>query len=177
MLTYRTASGHEFLIDEEDAKTVTPYSWYISKAGYVVSNVYQGTENGRKVRKKLRLQRLIMNAPSGFDVDHINHNKLDNRRVNLEIVTPEENMRRMHQYYKKNPKLGQPGKGGGRKQGMTVAHQGVVYVPPMRKWRVMLLNEIIGWAATKDEGRALRDSMIQEYKKDGRITKVLGKKR
>lgn len=44
-------------------------------------------------RVRLALHRLIMSAPQGFEVDHINHNRLDNRKANLRLCTRSENSR------------------------------------------------------------------------------------
>ena len=38
-----------------------------------------------------KLHRIIMNAPEGTDVDHINGNQLDNRRCNLRICSRSQN--------------------------------------------------------------------------------------
>lgn len=50
------------------------------------------------VRHVYRVHSLVMLAfagrcPEGMEINHINGNKWDNRRVNLEYVTPKENMR------------------------------------------------------------------------------------
>ena len=76
---FYTRNGEEFYVDTEDIEIVKQYTWCIAK-GYVINN------------DGILLHRLIMNAPSNKDIDHINHNKLDNRKCNLRIVFDYENM-------------------------------------------------------------------------------------
>lgn len=40
----------------------------------------------------IRMHRLITDAPPGLEVDHIDHNGLNNRRSNLRLVTHQQNM-------------------------------------------------------------------------------------
>ncbi len=72
------------IIDEEDYKIVGNYKWYLSDQGYALSTI-KG--------KNIRMHKLIMNTPSDMVTDHKNHNRLDNRRINLRIVTQKENAR------------------------------------------------------------------------------------
>jgi hypothetical protein len=69
------------LIDPEDADLVLSYTWHVRASdGYVVGSGY-------KV-KRIALHNLIMDVCSGdTPVDHINRNKLDNRRSNLRVTT------------------------------------------------------------------------------------------
>lgn len=76
---FYTHNNEKFYIDVKDVDLVKQYTWCINK-GYVVN------------RDGILLHRLITNPPSNMDVDHINHNKLDNRRCNLRIVFDYENM-------------------------------------------------------------------------------------
>ena len=89
------------LVDAQDNWLLQKYHWYISSNGYVVA---QETGKTHKTRKKLYLQRLIMNPPEGKQVDHINLNKLDNRRINLRVATESQN--KMNRKAQKNNKLG-----------------------------------------------------------------------
>lgn len=83
----------EFLYDKEDQSIVDSYNWAIGRNGYVVSSKYV-KGSGRKNQKNISLyfHRLITNAPKGKVIDHINRNKLDNRKENLRVCTQRENM-------------------------------------------------------------------------------------
>ena len=70
-------------VDGEDYDTYSKTPKFLSKDGYAYVIV---KENG-KWRNRL-LSRLIIKAKTGFFVDHINGNKLDNRKINLRICTP-----------------------------------------------------------------------------------------
>lgn len=75
------------LIDTEDYKRVKNYRWCLDANGYVMTN-------NKLERTSIKLHRLILNIEnSKFHTDHINHNPLDNRRVNLRICTCSENVR------------------------------------------------------------------------------------
>ena len=59
------------LIDLDDVKIVKQHKWYLKSTGYAHND---------KVGK---LHRFIMNCPDDLVVDHINHNRLDNRKENF----------------------------------------------------------------------------------------------
>jgi len=71
----------KFLIDKEDIGILGDKFWYLQNTGYVNN------------KKGIPLHRLIMNCPKGKYIDHINGNKLDNRKANLRICTNAENLR------------------------------------------------------------------------------------
>lgn len=78
------------MVDKEDYEKFSRYRWRMNKNGYVMSSFW---EEG-KVKTKT-LHRLIMEAPKGFDVDHIDHNRLNNMKSNLRLTTRSENMMNM----------------------------------------------------------------------------------
>ena len=81
-----TFKNEPFYFDLEDYDKIQQYSWSIDTEGYVVSNKFNG-----KYNTSIKIHRLIMQCESDKMVDHINHNKSDNRKANLRIVTNQQN--------------------------------------------------------------------------------------
>lgn len=78
----------EIIVDADIAKDVRNRMWCLDGGGYAVANV------GHTL---IRLHDYVMaktcgKKPEGCYVDHINHDKLDNRRQNLRFVTPAESV-------------------------------------------------------------------------------------
>jgi hypothetical protein len=69
--------GKVTLVDDADYEWLSMWRWEY-QSGYAVRK-----EDGRTIR----MHREITDCPPGFDVDHINRNRLDNRRSNLRVVT------------------------------------------------------------------------------------------
>lgn len=79
--------GQVALIDNEDYELVSQYKWNCLKIGYASTSV-----GGRKNKKMLYMHRVIMRLTnSKLSVDHINKNKLDNRKINLRVCTHKQN--------------------------------------------------------------------------------------
>ena len=78
------------LVDDEDYEMVSGFKWHYDN-GYAKHHHYIKTVKGRPITKKVFIHSLIMNTPKGMDTDHIDGNRLDNRRNNLRICTRREN--------------------------------------------------------------------------------------
>lgn len=77
------------LVDAVDYESVSKYTWTAlttSRSNYAV----RGYRIGGKSQMDL-LHRVIMNAPSGMQVDHIDSNGLNCRRGNMRVCTVKQN--------------------------------------------------------------------------------------
>ena len=72
----------ETIVDEKDYYKLIQFKWRLHKSGYVLGKI----EN-----KDVYLHRHIMKYYGKKYIDHINNNKLDNKKENLRIVTPQQN--------------------------------------------------------------------------------------
>ena len=88
----RVRKPADMLVDDDCKWLVEKFHWVLDRYGYAITRAYFG-EPGRKKQSHILFHRVIANALPGQIVDHINRNKLDNRRANLRIVTPHESAR------------------------------------------------------------------------------------
>lgn len=100
------------IVDDDDFERLSQWLWYCAGEGYAVRNQ---TIEGKNTL--ILMHRDIMNAPEGVQVDHINGNKLDNRKENLRLCTIAENSR--NRSTQKNNNSG---------------YKGVVWHKPNKKW-------------------------------------------
>ncbi len=80
------------LVDDEDADLVGGVRWHLYQ-GYARRSLNSGPTGKRVVRPLLMHRHILGLVPGdGLTVDHINRNRLDNRRENLRVVTYAQNM-------------------------------------------------------------------------------------
>jgi len=80
------SQGKETVIDGDDVLKVLNYKWHHSY-GYAVGSCIG--DDGK--RRTIFLHRVIMDTPEGMFTDHINGDRLDNRKSNLRICTMQQN--------------------------------------------------------------------------------------
>lgn len=86
MKKIKLTKGKVALIDNEDFEMVNKWKWSFN-GSYAVRGEYLGRVDGKDKYKRIYLHRVINKTPLGLETDHINKNKLDNRRKNLRSVT------------------------------------------------------------------------------------------
>ena len=74
--------GKVSLVDDEDYETVNKFKWYFDSVGYATITTY---------RNRIRMHRFILNPKKNQIVDHVNGDRLDNRRCNLRLCTRRQN--------------------------------------------------------------------------------------
>jgi hypothetical protein len=89
------------------------------------------------------MHRLIMQAPKGMVVDHINGNGLDNRRCNLRLCTPAQNRRNRHKH------------AGGRSRFLGVS-------PCGDKWNARVAGRYLGLFDDEVEAAKARDRKARQ---------------
>ena len=83
--------GKFTLVDDEDYDFLMRWKWQYMNVGYAGRSKYAGMKNGKEFNECLYIHRLVTNAEKGFEVDHIDHDKLNNQKKNLRVVTSSQN--------------------------------------------------------------------------------------
>lgn len=82
--------GKFALVDAEDYEWLMGYKWMFNSGGYAI--------------RYTPMHRAIIDAPTHLVVDHINGNRLDNRKCNLRICTRAENHRNTKGHHNRSAK-------------------------------------------------------------------------
>jgi len=80
------------IVDDEYFTELNKFKWHFN-CGYACRWVYP---DGKAVKK--RMHRVLTKASEELEVDHINQNKLDNRKNNLRLCTKAENRMNRSKY-------------------------------------------------------------------------------
>jgi hypothetical protein len=80
--------GKKAIVDDEDYELLNSHKWHYTIRGYARRHIPSPDGRGQKT---IYMHRLIVNIPEGKEVDHVNRDKLDNRKSNLRICTHSEN--------------------------------------------------------------------------------------
>ncbi len=76
------------LVDDDDYEYLTQWKWCLSSGGYA-----QRLFGKYPKYYLVKMHRFIMDAPKELQVDHINGDRLDNRKNNLRLCSCAENSR------------------------------------------------------------------------------------
>lgn len=107
-----TSKGEEFYFDLEDYDKIEPYNWHKDSNGYIVASL----------NKHTKMHRLVMGATNpDIKVDHIYHNKFDNRKSQLRLVSDSQNQQNR-----------------GIIQSNTSGHTGVYWHKNKNKWESLI---------------------------------------
>lgn len=83
-------SGDICLIDDVDYEWAISYKWHKDHNGYARRGVWSGRKN--KAQWFFMHQEIMKTTRKGKWCDHINGNRLDNRRSNLRLSTSSQNL-------------------------------------------------------------------------------------
>lgn len=153
--------GKYVLVDDADFDSLNKWKWSLS--GRASSKYARRGMTRRKehITKTILMHREILKPPKGFFTDHINGNKLDNRRCNLRICTIAENIRNRKINLKVN----------------TSGYKGICWNKISKKWQagIKFSNKYIylGLFNNKEEGAlAYNQAAIKYHGKFATLNKL-----
>ena len=109
--------GKAALVDDEDFDYINQWKWHFHRTGYAARGY------NKKYMHRVILERYNFNLGQRYinEIDHINHNGLDNRKSNLRLATISQNQQ--NSQIKRNNKSG---------------YKGVVFRKDANKWRAQI---------------------------------------
>lgn len=128
-------------VDDEDFEDINKKSWYLTDQGYAKSRVFPKLQKSYLVL----LHRIIMKAKKGEMIDHINQDRLDNRKINLRFCDKKTNGANMKKH-KDN----------------TSGYKGVYFEKTNKKWRGKITKQGKQFFT---KSFLLKEDAVKEYRK------------
>lgn len=128
------------LCDPEDLENLSKFNWHFCPQGYATR---------MEKRKVLRMHRFLLRISGRGKIDHVNGNRLDNRRENIRICNDFQNAQNRR-----------------KDRRNTSGYKGVYWAPHVRKWRVNIraFNRqiFLGYFLDRLEGAKAYDKKAME---------------
>jgi hypothetical protein len=142
-------NGKTAIVDDDDYERLSQYKYYENNKGYAYRNLWKD----KKVHA-VYLHREVIGAPKGLQVDHINGNRLDNRKENLRLVTPQQNQFNLRK----------------SKSEMTSKYKGVCWIKERKGWlakiRINGKGKLLGLYTTEEAAANAYNHYAREYHKE-----------
>lgn len=138
--------GKYAIVSPKDYENLIKYKWHVHHHGYPERT--EKLSNGNIIHIKMHHQ-IIGKPPKGLVVDHINGNRLDNRRENLRFCTQRDNARNK-----------------GLSKSNTSGYKGVSYNKSRNKWSAYILRDDsyhIGYFDTAEEAANAYDYYAKKF--------------
>ena len=159
-MRYKIISGsknEKIKVDKEDFELVSKYNWNCY-SGYALT-FNRRKENNYKLKSK-SMHRLILQPKGKEQIDHINGNRLDNRKHNLRICTVQQNSCNRKKAKNSNSK-----------------YLGVTFHKRDNRWQAQIRTNkkriYLGYFITeKEAAEAYNDAAIKYHKEFAKINKI-----
>lgn len=140
MKTITLTQNKVAIVDDDDYEYLSQWKWYYNRSGYATRN-----ESGHQIL----LHRLLIESGDDY-VDHINRNKLDNRKCNLRICSNSQNQANST-----------------KRSNNTSGYKGVSFNKQSKKWTAQITvnkNRIhLGYFDSPEDAAIEYDKYAREY--------------
>jgi len=135
------------LVDDEDFELVSKYNWWGLLSYNGIIYVQGKLKNSSRSTPSILMHRLILNAQPAQNIDHIDHNVLDNRHFNMRFATRSQN-------------------GANRRSRINSSSQykGVAWYKQRMKWRARIVIPNLNGGFGKEKYLGLFDNEIEAAK-------------